>query len=101
MRIRFGRCGGVAEIAARMVGAGVLCGAVALSGCSGSNSGSGQPRQVAAWQPTGVERAAALPTVPGQPPASPQSFTASGQVPVVRGVYKVGKPYVINGVTYV
>lgn len=29
------------------------------------------------------------------------SFTPPGQVPRVQGVYKVGKPYAINGVTYV
>lgn len=71
---------------------------VVAAGCSNSSQRS-QP--VASWQPTAIERSSTLPTVPGQPPASAQTFTPSGQVPLVTGVYKVGKPYVINGVTYV
>lgn len=34
-------------------------------------------------------------------PATAATSAAYGVVPKVRGVYKVGKPYVINGVTYV
>ena len=77
--------------------------ALTLSACSNSN------QQASNWQPTGVEQHA-----PPAPMAAPQeavrtasaapkvaSFTPPGQVPRVQGVYKVGKPYSINGVTYV
>jgi len=66
-----------------------------LAGCSN------QTQRAAPWQPAQVERSVTLPTVAGQPPAGPPTYTSAGQVPLTRGVYKVGKPYVINGVTYV
>lgn len=96
MRTAFGRLqghGGLPQQAAMVV--------VAVMGVAGCSNSSQRTQPVASWQPTAVERNTSLPTVPGQPPASPQTFTPSGQVPVVAGAYKVGKPYVINGVTYV
>ena len=75
-----------------------LTGVLVLAACSGTEN---EERRQAAWQPTSVDRGTALPTVPGQPPAGQPTFTASGHVPMSRGVYKVGKPYTINGVTYV
>jgi rare lipoprotein A len=74
-----------------------LAGALAVSGCSNAN------QRATAWQPTGVERPAAQ--APGEAAksaaAAPAAAVQHGGVPRIRGVYKVGKPYVINGVTYV
>jgi len=72
-----------------------------IAGCSSAGTRPQAQAPAPTWQPAIVERHNPLPTVPGQPPASPQIFTVTGKVPVVTGVYKVGKPYVINGVTYV
>ena len=38
---------------------------------------------------------------PSMPPKTAMAFAPSGSVPKVRGVYKVGSPYVVAGVTYV
>ena len=83
--------------------------AVALAGCSRSSERSAswqqqqQQQQHATinQQPVIVDRSSPLPTVAGQPPASPQVYTPSGRVPMVAGVYKVGNPYTVNGVVYV
>lgn len=99
MRSSTGRGGGTTETGrtgGRAKASVVAC-ALAIAGCS---SQSERPRS--SWQPPVVQRNdVVLPTVPGQPPASPQTFTATGRVPMAAGSYKVGKPYVINGVTYV
>ncbi len=74
---------------------------LSLAACSNH----GQPP--ANWQPTRVERP--LPAAPLEPvrtaaaaPSTPAtSYPPLGRMPRVQGVYKVGKPYSINGVTYV
>lgn len=77
--------------------------ALTVSACSNAK------QQTSNWQPAVVERhlpqapMSAPPDVPRTPPAAPKvaSYTPPGHVPRVPGVYKVGKPYTINGVTYV
>lgn len=100
MSSAFGRSGGINFSRGQIVRSAVLTGALALASCSSSEREERQ-QPSAAWQPTRVERGVPLPTVPGQPPAGQPTFTAGGQVPMKPGAYKVGKPYVINGVTYV
>jgi rare lipoprotein A len=93
---RGGGMSGTDSIATAATKAVVVC-TLAIAGCSSQGE---RPRST--WQPPVVERHdVVLPTVPGQPPASPQTFTLTGKVPMQSGVYKVGKPYTINGVTYV
>jgi rare lipoprotein A len=80
--------------------------AVALSACSNSN----QSQNVAGASPPARIETAPLPSpqqpvhqVAYAPTLSAPALPARGPeapVPKVKGVYKVGKPYVINGVTY-
>jgi len=109
MRKMAGRERGLINFSSQSAGSGgraVLFSATAavfLSACSNH-----QP-QTSNWQPAVVERPAPPAPMAGavQPlhtsSVAPKvaSFTPPGQVPRVTGVYKVGKPYVINGVTYV
>lgn len=81
----------------------LLACAVAVAGCSGANQ---QTTRAGQWQPTGVDRPATAHTPPepvrtAAPAAQPPALNGPRAVPRVAGVYKVGKPYVINGVTYV
>lgn len=77
--------------------------ALTLSACSNSN------QRASSWQPTAVERTAPLAsTAAPQEPARAApvaarvaSYPPIASVPRVAGVYKIGKPYVVNGVTYV
>jgi rare lipoprotein A len=70
-----------------------------LTACSNSNE-----RRASPWQPPTVDRAepsrAAVQPDVSRPGSIAAVNAAPGTVPKVKGVYKVGKPYVINGVTY-
>lgn len=70
-----------------------------LTGCSNSNE-----RQTTTWQPTSVDRSAPAHQAVHADPTRPGSVaalnSAPGNVPKIRGVYKVGKPYVVAGQTY-
>jgi rare lipoprotein A len=94
--------GGKMALHARGFGtAGVLALTIGIAACSNSND-----RRTSHWQPATVDRAdanrsAAQPeTARTAALATPGPIPAAGSVPKVKGVYKVGKPYVINGVTY-
>lgn len=94
----FGRHGSTLR-ADGLVRIGLLLATATLVGCSNSSE-----RRASPWQPATVDRAqVSRPAV--QPdisrPGSVAALNAApGSVPKVKGVYKVGKPYVINGVTY-
>lgn len=72
---------------------------LAVTACSNSSA-----RRAASWQSATVDRPEiAKPSVqtdPARPGTLASLNAAPGSVPKVKGVYKVGKPYVINGVTY-
>lgn len=70
--------------------------AALLAGCSSNSS----QRAATAWQPTIVDRPSRPNADAPKPLGNQQAIVSSSSVPRVRGVYKVGKPYVINGVTY-
>ncbi len=78
---------------------GVALVAIGMTGCSNSNE-----RQPTAWQPSNVERPQPVAHAVTADPTRPGSIAAlkapPGSVPKVRGVYKVGKPYVVAGQTY-
>ncbi len=78
---------------------GVVLVAIGITACSNSNE-----RQPAAWQPSNVERPQPAAHVVLPDPKRPGSIAAleapPGSVPKVRGVYKVGRPYVVAGQTY-
>lgn len=70
-----------------------------VAACSNSNQ-----RRTAPWQPPTVDRAepsrSAVQPAPIRLGPIASVSAAAGPVPKVKGVYKVGKPYIINGVTY-
>ncbi len=88
-------CSGQIRYRSTLMGIAGLLAGVALTGCSG------QGQRSASWHQTSIEHAPvpALP-VAAAPFARSSANTPEGSVPKVKGVYKVGKPYVINGVTY-
>jgi rare lipoprotein A (peptidoglycan hydrolase) len=71
----------------------------ALAACSNTN------QRTQSWQPTNIEQTGSVrPTQPitdTHPRPTPVAYAPEGSVPRIKGVYKVGKPYSINGVMYV
>ena len=91
-----------ANVRASGVRAGIAVAAAALlAACSNSKPDEGRPT---AWRAASVERPelgrSAVHVDPTRPGSIASLNAAPGSVPKVRGVYKVGKPYVVNGQTY-
>ncbi len=99
MRIASGRWHGSIfhHLGRHIAGPLLLVSALVTAGCTNPN------QRTASWQPASVEHAPAMQAQSGpyRPAAAPAAYAPQGAVPRVRGVYKVGKPYVVNGVTYV
>lgn len=100
MRMKSCEAPGAISVMVRAGRSATFIAALAIAGCSNSSE-----RSRTSWQPTSVERApppvaAAPPLALGSPTPGYAASASNSGVPKVRGVYKVGKPYVINGVTY-
>lgn len=79
---------------------GLACASATLVGCSKSD----RRPDTASWQQASIERGPAPMAIqpdPTRPGTIAAPSAAPGSVPKVKGVHKIGKPYVINGVTYV